>query len=505
MRKIVYFFCTVIFCFAVVPVTVLADNVDQDGMIELSEQEYQAYIENLLSAPVTIAVDLEKPKDITTQKYESTNAPKPSGAGSVGSSITTSLIDRGIDLIKDVINNSSVDKSSNGFQIPDFRQQIGKLRVVYNSGLVEIVTCSLTTYDTPEIGILGEPTGNYNPHAIVTFIRESDKRYTVTTICDDNSTKYCDSYTTIGTFSIGSYIPYSTVYVPRFFDYETQMSVAGRPYTQINGSRISKFRFSDLETVDEIPSDVFEIANLYFGSASEQGLPEINSGNQYKNLYTLLIGSSVYGGPQSTVSNQGIAFAVVNTVTNNYQDYIQMTDTNDNPDREQKQSITYLSEINSTNIYNENTIKNYDFLSIVDGRITTNNNFDSTFQSWTETINNNVQNIYNNYWYIVPDPTEPPVTVPTDPPITYPPATVPTDPPVTYPPATIPTAEPKYTLDMTAISSDIEELKKQSTSVSIGKSFWVIRVLDYMLNELGLMPLFLLLFFFGILGVLLWK
>ena len=442
IKKFLYLFVVlIVFCSAfVVPLVVVAD--DSEVLVELSEDDYRAYIENELAKPVTYAVGDGL---VTTKDYESTNVPKKSGAGSIGSSITTGILNFGKDIIEDIINDSTIENDSSGLQIPDFRQQIGKCRVVYSSGLVEILTCSLTTYSTQVIGNAGKPTGEYKPHAILTFIRETDSRYTVTTICDDESTQYCDSYSTVGTFSFGTYTSYSTTYANRFFDYDTQDTVVS-PRVQLLGQRYTSFLFRDLEQIEEVNQSTFDMKNLFFGTATRQGLPEINSGYQYKPLYSLVSGANMFGSSTNGTSIQGLCLATANTITNSYSDYVQMKDVEDTPEREQKQSVTYLSEINSTNIYNENTIKNYDFLTYIDGRITTNAIFSGYWENSVETvINNNVYNTYNNYWTQEPEPTQPPETVPpTDPPEptqpdTYPPATLPSEPTETYPVATLPT------------------------------------------------------------------
>lgn len=419
------------------PVPLVADaeeEVIEDNLIELSNDDYKNYINDLLrpsffseffndmTASASDAL-------ITTKNYESTNAPKPSGIGSVGSSVTSQLIDLGVELVKDIINDSAID-NSDSFQIPEFKQQMGKLRNVYNSGLVEIITCCMTTYQTPVIGVLGEPTGTYENHCILSFIRQMDDYYTITTICDDASEKYCETYSTTGTFSLGSYSSYSTPYYIRFFDYDTQSTIVGHKIPAVGSSY--KIGFHDLTSIDEFPTSSFNSIGIYFGSYSKQGISEFSSGANYRTLYQIISSSSVYFSDSDRASSSvGVVFTVVNTITNDYQDYSQQEEVNQT--LEQKQSITYLQEINTTNKINKTNINNYDFLTIEGDKLTTNSNFNSWWSSSSETIINNVTNNYANYWYIGdPDPTEPPSTIPTQPP-TEPPVTVPTQPPVIVP------------------------------------------------------------------------
>lgn len=495
------FFCV---C-AVAPLVASAEEVVENDLIELSNDDYKNYITdslrpsffseffNDMTASASDAL-------ITDKNYTSTNAPKPSGAGSAGSSITSAIRDLGIEIVKKIINDSTINQQRNGFQIPEYRQQMGKLRNVYNSGLVEIITCTITTYETPEIGNLGEPTGKYLNHCILSLIRQTDNYYTTTVICDSGSENFCNSYTGTGNFSMSSYSMYANIYPVRFFDYEAQQTVLNHQML-MTGSSYNSVTFSNLEISDEITSSTLR-TNLYFGDFQKQGISEISSGNQYRTLSYILGSSFVYSSTSNNASSSlGVAFTSFNTITNNYQDYSQKKEINET--LEQKQAITYLSEINSNTVINESNIENYNYLTIEGDRLTTNSNFNSWWSSSvSEEINYNITNNYANYWYIGdPDPTEPPSTIPTQPP-TEPPVTIPTQPPVTVPTES---AVPKYTLDMTAVSSDMEELKKQSTSIELGKSFWVIRLLDKFLTDLNLMPLFLFLFLLSVLGVLLWK
>ena len=491
---------------SLLPFAVGAESEEGLKMVQLSEEDYAAYIQEQLDRPVTYAVDLTKPSGVT---YESTNTPKKSGAGSISSPITSAVIDYGIEIIKDVINDSVIENTSSGLQIPDFRQQMGKCRIVYSSGLVEILTCSLTIYSTQVIGTLGEPTGAYKPHAILTFIRESSNRYTVTTICDNDAKKYCDSYSTTGVLSFSSYVPYSTTYPVRFFDYKSQETVSS-PRPTMLGQRYDGLTFRDFGSTDELTSSIFSINYLFFGTASMQGLPEINSGYQYKPLSSLVSTNTMAMSVTGSASLSGFCLAVTNSITNSYQDYIQMTDINDTPDREQKQSITYLSELNTTNIYNDNTIKNYDFLSLVDGRITTNSNFSGWWQNnVSETVDNSVHNTYNYYWSQEPSPTEPPTDPPTEPLTdlstsststteTFPLATLPTG---TFPPAVL----PKYTLDITVLESGADFLYDEAENVDVSRGFWLIRLMQYVLKETGLFSYFIFAFLLGLVGVLLWR
>ena len=373
MKKFLYFFVTLIFfCFVVaVPLVAVAED-DSGVLVELSEDDYRAYIEKELAKPALYAIGDDL---VTTKTYESTNAPKPSGAGSIGSSITTSILNFGKEIIEDLINDSSVENDNSGLQIPDFKQHIGKCRIVYNSGLVEVLTCSLTTYSTQVIGNLGKPTGEYKPHAILTFIRESDKRYTVTTLCDEDSTKYCISYSDVGTFSFVNFSSYSNLYANRFFDFDTQQTIVS-PRVNLLGSLFSRLTFSDLSgDTEEVPSSVFQIIDLFFGTSTKQGLPEFNSGYTYSSIYQIASSGNIYSNADRGNSIQGLCLAISSTITNSYQDYLQTKEINDQPEKEQKQSITYLSEINTTNVYNQNTVENYSFLSYIDGRITTNTSF----------------------------------------------------------------------------------------------------------------------------------
>ena len=76
----------------------------------------------------------------------------------------------------------------------------------------------------------------------------------------------------------------------------------------------------------------------------------------------------------------------------------------------------------------------------------------------------------------------------------------------TYPPVVIfPDAEPKYTLDMEAVHSDLDYVKNQASEISVGRSFWIIKMFEKIMTDTGLFPLFFFVFLMGVLGVLLWK
>lgn len=116
------------------------------------------------------------------------------------------------------------------------------------------------------------------------------------------------------------------------------------------------------------------------------------------------------------------------------------------------------------------------------------------------TINQSGDNITNNYYYYT-DPVEPSATTTTTT-IILPPDT--SSEAATYPPI-IPDAEPKYTLDMSAVYSDMSYIKQQSNQISVTRSLWVVSLLDKILQDTQLLPLFLFLFLMSVLGVLLWR
>lgn len=498
LKKFLCSFVTLIvsFSFIIVPLVVSAEEeVIEDNLIELSNDDYKDYISDLLrpsffseffndmTASASDAL-------ITTKNYESTNAPKPSGSGSVVNLIK----DIGKKIIEDVINDSVVDNS--GCQIPEFHQQTGKLRNVYNSGLVEIITCTVTAYQTPVIGTLGEPTGTYNNHCILSFIRQIDDYYTITTICDNDSKKYCDAYSVIGTYKQASYAAYTTPYYVRFFDYATQETVPNHQIRAIaNGYQMN---WTDLETDEEIKNSTLQ-TYVYFGSYEKQGLPEFSSGSTYQSLSNILASSSVY--PSSNNSARagiGAVFAVSSTVTNDYQDYSQREEVNKTV--EQKQAITYMSEINTTNVINKNNINNYKFLTIEGDKLTTNNNFDSWWSSSVEeVVNYNIQNTYVNYWYIgEPDPTEPPSTIPTQPSETYPPVILPTE---TYPLVTLPTETYHIpdleTLDTISLEiSTLPDMQEFPEVAEVGGL--VLQRSTSFLDSIGLLPVYITL---GVLSI----
>lgn len=462
------FLCCLLSLILFCSVSLTVNAEEQEEMIELSNDEYQDYVNNLLrpaffeefvNEMTVSAVDLNK------DAYKSTNVPKSSGIGSAGGSSV--LKDFGKEIIEDIatkiINDAAVDNS--GYYMPEFRQQTGKLRNVYNSGLVEIITCTMTTYQTPAVGSLGGKTGSYDNHCILTLIRQIDDYYTITTICDEASKEYCSTYTATGNYIFESYSPNAYTYFVRFFDGAAQETI---PNHQILGHGSSiKFKFYDLPVIDEIPNTTGLGTTLFFLVYDRQGLPEFSSGSQYRALNYILTSSSTFSSDSSKASSiPGCAFAVSNTITNDYQDYSQQHEFNETS--EQKQAITYLSDINTTNVINKNNIDNYSNIT---------NNFDSWYQSnVTEIVNNNITNVYNNYWITPTDPpvptdppTQPPETVPpiTQPP-TDPPATVPTNPSIVIPTETyyIPELNTEtYALELPTIPS-MENLPAEITSVS---------------------------------------
>lgn len=76
----------------------------------------------------------------------------------------------------------------------------------------------------------------------------------------------------------------------------------------------------------------------------------------------------------------------------------------------------------------------------------------------------------------------------------------------TYPPVVIfPDAEPKYTLDMNAVHSDLDFVKNQAAEIDVGRSFWIVELFGKIMTDTGFFPLFFFVFLMGVLGVLLWK
>ena len=514
------------------PFSVIAGEIEEDP-IELTNEEYENYINDLLRPTFfeEIFNDITASAKVDLGKFDSSNVPASSGVGSAGSA--SGLKDFGMEILKDLVlnitNKAFVDGST---RMPDFNQRIGKLRNVYNSGLTEIITCGLTIYQTERTGNLGDSVGTFDDHCILTLTRQTGNYYTITTICDTDSEKYCDPLATAN-FKMGSYSPYVVVSPYRFYDDASQSSISGQhipstgTYTRIV---FNEFSNNDLEEMPGFSTTAFS-SNLYFVSHDRQGVSEFSSGSQYRTLAYILRSSSMRMGNGNL--GIGICFSVSNTITNDYQEYSQQQEINNNAD--QKQSITYLSELNTTNVINENNIQNYRNMTY---------NFDSWWQSnVTEVINNNITNVYNNYWITPTDPPEtiPPVTQPptnppeiippitqpvTDPPETIPPAIQPpTDPPETIPPVTqsptdppeaippdtylppIPSESllPEYTLDVSAISAGIADIKKQAFTIDFSGSFWLLEVMNYLLTETGLLPLFIFAFFMSLLGYFLWK
>lgn len=412
------------------------DQAEEQELTELSAEEYEDYINDLLRPTFfsEIFEDIEASAKVDLGKFDSSNVPSSSGAGSAGSA--SGLKDFGMeilsDLVLDIANKAFVGGST---RMPDFNQRIGKLRNVYNSGLVEIITCGLTTYQTERLGNLGDPVGTYDDHCILTLTRQIDNYYTVTTICDPDSSKYCDPSATAD-YKLGGYSPYVTASPYRYFDESTQTSISGQ-YIPSYGTytRIFFIEFSDndLEEMPGLGSGTLQ-SDLYFFSHDRRGVSEYSSGSQYRTLSYILGSSGIR--VSSGGLGRGICFSVANTITNDYQEYSQQQEINNNT--EQKQSITYLSELNTTNIINENNIQNYKNMSY---------DFSSWWQSnVSEVINNNITNIYNQYWIV---PTDPPEIPPTDPSVTPP---LVTDPSETLPP--IISVQPSETVPSMSLPSD---------------------------------------------------
>lgn len=73
------------------------------------------------------------------------------------------------------------------------------------------------------------------------------------------------------------------------------------------------------------------------------------------------------------------------------------------------------------------------------------------------------------------------------------------------PPATQGTVLPKYTMDMGAVSSDFQYLKNMTNNVDKKRPFWIVRLMNELLNDTGLLPLFFFAFLISVLGVFLWR
>lgn len=508
--------CISFVAFMITAPLVAMGDTQVDELIELTGEEYEEYINNCLNrssskskksrAASSYSVNLDKGGD-----YTKTNVPKKSGTGSVGDVIKSI----GSDIIRDVINNSAITNS--GYQIPEFRQQAGKVRNVYNSGMVEIITCYMTTYQTVENGVLGYPTGKYNNHCILAFIREIDGYYTTTTICDTYSEQFCPSFSDSGNLNYTFY-PSDVIAGIRFYDYETGTTLAGIGNRVYSYGSTYNVRFYDFGgTSKEFPLNVSGDFNIYFGSYQKKGISEISSGDSYKTLYTLLMNYNAFRYvDNNTPSYRGIVFSVMDTVTNNYQNFSQYKEYDNNT--EYKQSITYLDQINSSDVINSNNVNNYDFLTIEGDTLTTNNNYDSWYQSnVTDVVNNNITNVYNNYWIT---PTDPPETAP---PVTQPPTEPPTESSIqlpgttasgSAPPATIPTGlpslpiytvDPKYTIDMEEFFSEYSDIYSKAKPLDDSNSFWLVRCIDYVLKHVEVFSIFLLVFVLALVRVFLWK
>ena len=533
-RFFVFFLVLVFFCMCVVaPFSAVAENdndfknyCQSEGIDYMTSDQYEVLVNSLIDG-----------NDYGTAYHDATGSYKKNRTVNLDKddkTINTNFsLSNIFSTIKDVLNlgKEVYDATSDAVKnqeygtdwdtdIPVASQLIGKTKLYYDNGVIELITLGVSFvryYDsTPAIDMYRNKMQIYGIRQIVSMAGYAATDFTVDIdegflpVQYDSSTMLCYS---------------AKSGVPVVYD-----GSDGEVFGQASGF-YSALGFSRVSLTN--PNYY-----LYFMSLDKQAVT-------YKKLTSYAKDSDLYlynthtsdrqfirfptSGNSSSASKYNSTSSIVYTIsdmqTNSKWDYVSATH---HDQTVYEPSVTYNNVYNAGDKITNNNYKSYGYDYDIDNNTWT---YDTDYyNSWQGIYNDTViNNYYNNYQTIdnsgsvfgdvnnttikpFDDPEEPETQPPTDPSTqppteTYPPVTDPTESSPIDLPATIPTesAVPKYTLDMTAVSSDIEELKKQSTSVSIGKSFWVIRVLDYMLNELGLMPLFLLLFFFGVLGVLLWK
>ena len=516
-RFLSIFLLITVFCFSGLPPPLLAhadigvdfqSYCESEGIDYMPSHQYKVLVSSLISGSDydtayheatgsykagIFKVDLDKQNRTTDTNFTKTNLlDKIKSVLSFGKTV----YDTASDLLKDETYGTNWN-----IEIPSAYELVGKTKFIYNSGVEELVTLgvSYTRYYDKLVGAYRNKCTIYGTRQLISGGGAGNA-----------ATDFTVSETA------GFYpVPSSEAFMLGYG------SATGIKCTWTDSAGVSQLTttsgvYSDLglTTLDGGVGSVVQY-RLRFASLSRQAITYIKFSSyvEDKVCYT-------YNDNKVSVTN-GIVYTLSDVATNHYSDYVQ---TNSQQQNVYSPSINYNNQFVGGTTINNNNYNDYGYSYDIDNNqwVTDQNWYNTWQQEWNNQQNYNYNNTYINidvsgsvhtnpdnetfdpFKEVIPEPTyptDPPDTqLPTQPPETVPP----TQPPDTVPPVTQ-TVLPKYTLDMTAFSSDVEELKKQAGTVSIVKSFWLVDLTDTFLRDTGLFPVFIALFLLGVLGVLLWR
>ncbi|MDE6005607.1 MAG: hypothetical protein K2G88_09505 [Oscillospiraceae bacterium] len=457
MKKLLYFFVTLVFfcSVAVVPLVAVAENnnsfenyCQSKGIDYMTSHQYQTLMESLIdgsdynsayheatgSYKKARAVDLEK-KDKTTD----TNFTKPSIFDKIRSvlGLGKEVYETTKDLLKDEVYGEDWD-----VQIPTAVELIGKTRIIYDSGIQELITLGIAY------------TRYYDKN--VELYRNKCQIYGTRQVIVGGGGASTDFHVSID----GGYYPVS--YNSSSMLGYSSASGVGCAWTDLEGEQQFTTTSCTFSTIGLTTSgggtsnspDYY----LHFVSLNRQGVTYGTSSLYLPDsaLYTFNVRSNYRNftkfptGTDLNVSSSvcSILYTTSAVSTNDYQSYVNQ---NQNQQNVYSPSLTFNnSYVGGTKITNNN-YNDYGF----EYSPTTNtwNTNQTWYNTWENSWNEQVVNNYNNYYTTIDnsgstygntynqtfnpfkDDEEP--TEPTDPPEptqpdTYPPATLPSEPTETY-------------------------------------------------------------------------
>lgn len=520
----------------VAPLIAIAEN-DKDfenycrseGIDYMSSQQYEILMKGLIDGSDysdayfeatgsrkrgTYRVDLDKQNSTTDTNFtKSSLLDKIKSALDLGKSVydTTS------DLVKNEIYGDSWD-----VEIPSAVELIGKTKIIYDSGVEELVTLgiSYTRFYDKMVGLYRNKCQIYGTRQLVSGGGAGNAATDFRVSID------------------GGYypVPYNNSSMLAY------SSTTGVPceWMDSNGNQQLTTTSCTFSSIGLTTSGGGTGTNvnyyLYFASLNRQGItyctkssyvPDLllychNSKSNYRNYVSFPKGTSLDTG--STLTS--IVYTVSAVSTNDYSTYVNQ---NSNQQNVYSPSISYDNSFVGGTTINNNNYNDYGYTYN-----TTTNTWDTDqtwYNSWQNEWNNQTNYNYNNTYItmdvsgsefgdqnnitfdpfkeITPEPTYPTEPVATSPPETsvtttttvfYPPATT-----QTYPLATLPDYTAIYTIDMTVYYTQMSDLSGYAENLDDNNSFWIIRCMNYILNHLEIFSIFLLLFLLGLIRVILWK
>lgn len=514
IRRVGAFIVALVFmgCVTFAPAASASEPEEQEE-IELSNDDYRAYINNLLrpsffSRYVVGAEDVGQGIQVTKNNFTTTNTPSPTG-------IVTDFAEGVLkEVIKEIFESAIVNDDT--YQLPNIQQYQGKLLVTYAGDVKEVITCVQTIYQTQATST------TWNNHIILSYIRQINDYYTTFTACDIDSENLCNpniSGNLRGNFNTVVYSGYANGVsnVPAFVNGEKQAVAAYLgTYMQNRGVRDQRRTLeiydtaANSQTYDEWSGTSFDCTTNFVNFTDSNLITCFSGGSEYRPLWY------IYNTMETNINTGGYAwtigavFTTSTTFTNDYPQYVTQNNNKTNLQTSQPYNVNFNSTIQS-NTYNVNDTHNFAIYDRTTNSLTVNDiAYNSFYDDMAQNNYDSLLNTYQNYYYYGYPETEPPPEIPTETrPTTTTTTTTTTGAIVTadtaQPPATGGTAVPKYTMDMGAVSSDFQYLKNMSNDIDKKRPFWIVRLMNKLINDTGLAPLFFFAFIISVLGVFLWK